>query len=461
DTSLNTNLDNNLDVDFDSHDLNNSFGNNDNETFKMNLVDDNSITIKLDIEQYINAYAIKYNFATRLYHTEKHLGFLTRAEIVCHHAGAPSNKSTGLRKTKSVAISYSWKVVIHWAKVEYHVKSVELKHNHSLDIAIVMFDSDHCKLSNSKKQNLIKNLNSKLKDKFIPFIKDFKILIFESVKIQFDILWDQLLVEYLEASSYMIEQSKSSNAYLKHLLGHTVPLPKLIIALEKLSHYQLQHSQYQQYRLHGSIHLQYSKLLQNVSRVVSDFVYSSLLEQYNLAVSYDIITPARFNIDADMSQFEEHNSTESMESTTEFSSSTSNEEHNSTESIESTTEFSSSASNRLLANFSNVNHSIYDIFINQQIATRSTEDLFKDIGSIFNKVEHVKINNTLVHFVEYLNHKFPLLQEDIEDPMNVKTKRRPSSTKHKQPGAEHATKKIYMCSICNSARHNSRNYPSK
>ncbi|CAG8663452.1 7299_t:CDS:1, partial [Racocetra fulgida] len=43
------------------------------------------------------------------------------------------------------------------------------------------------------------------------------------------------------------------NTHLKRLLGHTAPLPELINALEKLSRHQLQNSQYQQYRLRGSI----------------------------------------------------------------------------------------------------------------------------------------------------------------------------------------------------------------
>ncbi|CAG8584345.1 17195_t:CDS:2 [Cetraspora pellucida] len=67
----------------------------------------------------------------------------------------------------------------------------------------------------------------------------------------------------------------------------------------------------------------------------------------------------------------------------------------------------------------------------EQIPTRSTIELLKDIEAIADRV-------------------------DIKNPVLVKTKERPNSTKCKKTGAEHATKKMYMCSICSSAGHNSR-----
>ncbi|CAG8663472.1 7300_t:CDS:2, partial [Racocetra fulgida] len=105
-----------------------------------------------------------------------------------------------------------------------------------------------------------------------------------------------------------------------------------------------------------------------------------------------------------MSQYEEYNST-ITESTTESSYFTNN-------------------SNEFLTDLSPVTH-----------------NLLKDIESISNRMEHIKINSTLACFVEYLNSEFSLLQEDIKDPIVVKTKERPSGTKCKKTGAEHAIKK--------------------
>ncbi|CAG8744605.1 6169_t:CDS:1, partial [Racocetra fulgida] len=106
------------------------------------------------------------------------------------------------------------------------------------------------------------------------------------------------------------------------------------------------------------------------------------------------------------------------------------------------------------------NYNICKISTNQQLH-RSTVDLLKDIETISNRVDHIEINSTLARFVEQLNNKYPLSQEDIGDPIIVKTKGRPTSTKRKKIGAEHVTKKMYICGICNDAEHNSRSCPRK
>ncbi|CAG8481966.1 17699_t:CDS:1 [Cetraspora pellucida] len=135
------------------------------------------------------------------------------------------------------------------------------------------------------------------------------------------------------------------------------------------------------------------------------------------------------------------------------------EENNFTEFT--TSSFSTNFSNKHSNNFlTTINYSTHNMFV-EQTPTRSTAELLKDIEAIANRVGHIKINNILASFVEQLNTKYPLLQEDIKDPVHVKTKGRPNSTKRKKTGAEHATKKMYMCSICSSAGHNSRSCPCK
>ncbi|CAG8743967.1 12301_t:CDS:2, partial [Dentiscutata erythropus] len=159
-------------------------------------------------------------------------------------------------------------IVVHWAKKEYCIRSVDLGHNHILDSTTIMFDPDlalisaiRTKLPHIKhqlcvwhvEQNIVKNLNNKLKDKFIAFSKDFKAVIIETSVEQFNIWWDCLLTEYTKASTYMKEQirttqqSEATNAHLKCLLNHIAPLFELINALEKLTHHQLQRYQYQQF----------------------------------------------------------------------------------------------------------------------------------------------------------------------------------------------------------------------
>ncbi|CAG8816871.1 484_t:CDS:1, partial [Cetraspora pellucida] len=103
-----------------------------------------------NLKQHIDSYVIKQGFATRLSHTENTLGFITRAKIVCRCAGAPSNKSTGLQKTKSIAIECPCKIVICWSKNAYYVKSVNLQHIHYLDTDAIVFDPSHRKLSNNE-----------------------------------------------------------------------------------------------------------------------------------------------------------------------------------------------------------------------------------------------------------------------------------------------------------------------
>ncbi|CAG8466409.1 11336_t:CDS:1 [Cetraspora pellucida] len=55
-------------------------------------------------------------------------------------------------------------------------------------------------------QNIIKNLNNKLKDKFIAFNKDFKEVMFKTDIEKFNIRWNCLLIEYPEANTYITEQ---------------------------------------------------------------------------------------------------------------------------------------------------------------------------------------------------------------------------------------------------------------
>ncbi|CAG8460223.1 3404_t:CDS:2 [Cetraspora pellucida] len=62
--------------------------------------------------------------------------------------------STGLRTTKSVAASCLCKIVVYWIKYEYHMRSAHIKHNHSMDIIVISFDSKYCKLSHSKKNQM-------------------------------------------------------------------------------------------------------------------------------------------------------------------------------------------------------------------------------------------------------------------------------------------------------------------
>ncbi|CAG8730236.1 7205_t:CDS:1, partial [Cetraspora pellucida] len=107
-----------------------------------------------DVQQHINSYAISQGFATRLRRTERNMGFILKADIICRRAGTASNTSTGLRKTKSIAINCPFKILVRWKKHEYHVTQVNLEHNHPLDSATVMFDPGHRKLSHNENMHI-------------------------------------------------------------------------------------------------------------------------------------------------------------------------------------------------------------------------------------------------------------------------------------------------------------------
>ncbi|CAG8722283.1 2432_t:CDS:1 [Cetraspora pellucida] len=94
--------------------------------------------------------------------------------------------------------------------------------------------------------------------------------------------------KYVNYGVRTMQWLETTNSYLKQLLGHMKLLSELISTLNKLTKYQLQHSQYQQNYLHNNICLQCSELLKDVSVIVSDFAYSLLLDQHNLAVTYEV-----------------------------------------------------------------------------------------------------------------------------------------------------------------------------
>ncbi|CAG8843157.1 14423_t:CDS:2, partial [Racocetra persica] len=83
-----------------------------------------------DVEQYVKAYAISQSFATRLDRSEKSLGIIIRADIVCRHA------------------------IVRWINNEYHIRSTNLEHNHLMDTAVTSFDPGHCKLSHNEKDQI-------------------------------------------------------------------------------------------------------------------------------------------------------------------------------------------------------------------------------------------------------------------------------------------------------------------
>ncbi|CAG8681504.1 14537_t:CDS:2, partial [Racocetra fulgida] len=416
-----------------------------------------------DVQQHIIAYAINQDFSTRLHYTERCMDFILRAEIVCCRTGVPPKKSTGLRKTKSIAIDCKFKIVIRWAKNKYCIREAKLEHNYPLDSAAVIFDPDHRRLSSnesmyvqtlynsgvpvptiinmlteqynryihnkdiynslnrqfhdyvkglSQTAELLNNLNNnneyhafgqlkkmvedktfydiqtvitdadldKLKDKFTAFNKDFKAVMFKTTEEQFTVRWDCLLSKYPEVGNYMVEQWKSydnmwaycytnnyvnyrirttqwseaTNAHLKRLLGHTVLLPQLINALEKLTQHQLQHSQYQQYRLR-----------------------SSTRQHVNYIGARWIIALSEFTVYEQQNDFVDDLSESTTEYTSEFT----------TESItESTTEsITKSTTDSTIESTAEFNNMIYNISSNQQRPTRSTVDLLKDIETISNQ----------------------------------------------------------------------------
>ncbi|CAG8619519.1 17554_t:CDS:2 [Racocetra fulgida] len=348
-------------------------------------------------------------------------------------------------------------------------------------------------------QNIVKNLTSKLSSKFVAFSKDFKLVMTETVEDQFTIRWGRLLKEYPEVNSYMkqwksishmwaycytnknvnygirtTQRSEASNAYLKRLLDHTVPLPELINMLEKLSRNQLERSQYQQYRLRGSTRQQCPELLKNVSMVISDFIYSLLLAQYNSAALYSVeeqgiglfkvfnknhehivycteielvcycdyglqfSLPCHHIIAVHLTRKESlrvnYIGTRWIIPATDTDNIVQPEEPYDINNKE----------NSSTIVLSSLNYDACEIPISKQTTFKSTADLIKEIEVIANRVGYVEINNCLSLFVNKLNNQYPLQQADIGDPTNIKMKGRPSNTKRKKTGAEHSTKKIYV-----------------
>ncbi|CAG8671155.1 9694_t:CDS:2, partial [Cetraspora pellucida] len=250
------------------------------------------------------------------------------------------------------------------------------------------------------------------------------------------------------------------------------PLPELISKLDKLSCQQLQHSQYQQYRIRRSTYQNCPELLKNISSIVLNFTYSLILKQYNLAKikTYSIekqdrtfkvyysnnykhavdqtdITlvcscnyttqfslPCRHIIAIHIANqkaisvnyigkcwiVDLHNSTQFRQQITndDFSATTIG--------LVSDTDFIPSANSTSTTNFTQTTDSVKTaesvsiastiVFAdsnNQEMSTKNTVELLKEIESIY----------------------------DIEDPMLIKTKGRPSSTKRKRTGTEQAIKK--------------------
>ncbi|CAG8645960.1 8732_t:CDS:2 [Dentiscutata erythropus] len=625
--NVDNSFDNNLNIDnsFDDNlNINNSFNDNVNinNNFDNGLNIDNNNSIQMsnnylamipsinvgqtftswcDVQQCINAYTMSQGFATRLDRSEKSMGMVTRADIVCRYAGTASKKSTGLRNTKSVATGCQFKITVHWAKTEYHVKSVNLEHNHLLDTTVVLFDPGYCKLSHNEndqiqilynsgvpvptivkmlseeydryihnkdvynslnrhsrdhvkglsqiakllnnlhnkkeyivtysinnnrlyclfftthsalsifkfdvmgitfliasvllsnetiltfrwalqqlkqvasnditnkirtiltdkdpavlpaisielphvkyqfctwhiEQNIVKNLTSKLNNKFMAFSKDFKLLMMENNDKQFVIRWNRLLEEYPEAKNYMeqwkpishmwaysytnkninygirtTQRSEASNTHLKHLLGHTAPLPELINMLEKLSRHQLEQSQYQQYRLCETTRQQCPKLLKEVSTFVVDFTFALLLDQFNKAASYNVEKQ-------DMNLFKVFNKCKTI-SINYIGSRWIVPKMNTNNSIQAENLYNDDNSSINIAVLSS-NYEIHKIPVSQQSVYKSTADLLKEIEVISNRVGYVEINDTLALFVNKLNEQYPLKEADIENPINIKT----------------------------------------
>ncbi|CAG8575770.1 5826_t:CDS:1, partial [Racocetra fulgida] len=92
--------------------------------------------------------------------------------------------------------------------------------------------------------------------------------------------------------------------------------------------------------------------------------------------------------------------------------------------LASTTDFISTANSASTADFV----STISISDNQQVS-KKTIDLLKEIKTICNKVGHIQTNNDLAFFVNQLNNKYPLSQNDIDNLAAIATKERPSGTK--------------------------------
>ncbi|CAG8557051.1 14018_t:CDS:2, partial [Cetraspora pellucida] len=527
----------------DSSDIDNNFDNESGEGHDSMMLSkkqatsiDNNATILVrqtfvdwhDLKQHIDSYTIKQGFATRLSCTENTLGFITRAEIVCHHAGAPSNKSTGLQKTKSIATECPSAIVFDPG---YHKLSnnenvhVQTLYDGGVPVPVIvdMLTEQYAELLNTLNNNKeylvtysvnnnklyclffairfalstfkrypeILLIDSTYKtNRFVigditvhsirTLITDRDLALISAVRTKFNILWDCLLTEYSKMSSYMMEQWK--------------PYDNMWAYCHTNKNVNYGSSQYQQYCIHGSIRQQCLELLVDILMVVSDFVYTLLLEQYNMAASYDI---NKQNVGLfQVYRNEDHKHTIYQTDTryicscnynTQFSlpcrhiftvhiadkkvmnvnyigarwivslagSNTPQIENlnHLNENLVNNNEFGSE-----FLPFSN--HDINEIS-DQQKHYQSTVNLLKDIEAISNQVGHIEINSTLAHFVEQLNSKYPLLQDDIGDPLIAKTKGRLNSSKHKKIGAEHATKKNYICGVCNNSGYNSRSCSQK
>ncbi|CAG8525140.1 5736_t:CDS:2 [Cetraspora pellucida] len=281
-------------------------------------------------------------------------------------------------------------------------------------------------------QNIVKNLNNKFKDKFIAFSKDFKAVMLEPMVDQFNTQWDHLIIEYTEAIR-TTQQSEATNAYLKCLLGYTAPLPELINAIEMLSY---------------------------VSLAVSDFVYTLLLEQHNMALTYDIkrqeanlyICSCNYNVQFALPYrhvLAVHIANKEILSLNYigthwvifFSELTMTEKQNDISyNLNNNDDLNNNDVNLNNNNANNANNNLNNNDINSN-SKNNNESINES-----NHIGHVEINKTLALFVEQLNSKYPLLQEDIRDPVIAKTKGRPSGTKYKKTGSEHVTKKN-MCVV--------------
>ncbi|CAG8627605.1 16998_t:CDS:2, partial [Cetraspora pellucida] len=275
-------------------------------------------------------------------------------------------------------------------------------------------------------QNIVRNLSSKLKEKFVALSRDFKMQLYETME-SIAHMWAHCYInKYVNYGIRTTQCSEASNTYLKRLLGHIASLPELITIT----------------------HQQCPEILKSVSTAISDFIYSLLFEQYNKAKAYNVQEQEENLIRKSLSVnyigfcwvIKLNNTTNIMQLEEQPEQDDINDNNLSIDVLSSTA---------------------FEIPINQELTVRSTADLLKKIETISNRVGHVEINSSLANFVDQLNEKYPLLQADIQDPANIKTKGRPGSTKYNKTGAEHASKRAYICGICNSTGHNSRSCPSK
>ncbi|CAG8721349.1 2984_t:CDS:2, partial [Cetraspora pellucida] len=310
-------------------------------------------------------------------------------------------------------------------------------------------------------QNIIKNLNSKLKDKFIAFNKDFKAVM---VKAPYDNMWSYCYTnKNVNYGVRTTQQSEATNAHLKRLLSHSAPLSKLVNALEKLARHQLQSSQYQQYRIRGkqyNIAASYDINKQNVGlfQVYRNEDHKHTIYQtdagyvcsFNYNTQFSLSCRHIFTVHIASKKVMNVNyiGARWIVSPAGFNTPQAENLNHLNENLVNNNEFESE-----FLPFSN--HNINEIS-DQQKHHRSTVNLLKAIKAISNQVGYIEINSILAHFVDQLNSKYPLLQDDIGNPPITKTKERPNSTKCKKIGAEYATKKTYICGVCNNSGHNSR-----